>query len=82
MQLKDYYQILGVDLTASTQEIRDAYHRLAHKYHPDISTLFNCEQIFKEITEAYTALRKTHGHAFSNNSYHLIHANTLSANHY
>lgn len=57
MQYKDYYQILGVARQASTDDIRMAYRRLARKYHPDVSTLPDAEARFKEITEAYDALK-------------------------
>jgi len=50
---KDYYQILGVSRTASSDEIRKAYHKLAHKYHPDKG---GDEKKFKEINEAYQIL--------------------------
>ena len=32
---KDYYEILGIDKKASRDEIKKAFHKLAHKYHPD-----------------------------------------------
>jgi|TARA_R110001583_G_scaffold193616_1_gene362410 curved DNA-binding protein len=57
MQFNDYYKTLEVELTASTKEIRESYRRLAHKYHPDVSEQSNCESLFKEITEAYAALK-------------------------
>jgi len=50
---KDYYQILGVERSASPDEIRKAYHKLAHKHHPDKG---GDENKFKEINEAYQIL--------------------------
>jgi len=50
---KDYYKILGVSRNASQTEIRKAYHKLAHKYHPDKG---GEEKKFKEINEAYQVL--------------------------
>ncbi len=57
MQFNKYYRTLDVELTASTKEIRQAFRKLAHKYHPDISKQPNCENLFKGISEAYVALR-------------------------
>ena len=51
--MKDYYQILGINKNASQEEIKKAYRRLAHKYHPDKG---GDEQKFKDITEAYQVL--------------------------
>ncbi len=65
MKLNDYYHTLEVELTASSKEIRESYRRLAYKYHPDVSEQSNCELLFKEITEAYAALKasnKQSGH--------------------
>ena len=50
---KDYYQILGVSKDASPEEIKKAYYKLAHKYHPDKG---GDEKKFKEINEAYQVL--------------------------
>jgi len=50
---KDYYQILGVSRDASEEEIKRAYRKLAHKYHPDKG---GDEKKFKEINEAYQVL--------------------------
>jgi len=54
MENKDYYKILGVDRNASEEEIKKAYRRLAHKYHPDKPG--GDEKKFKEINEAYQIL--------------------------
>ena len=51
--MKDYYKILGVPRNASQEEIKKAYRRLAHKYHPDKG---GDEKKFKEINEAYQVL--------------------------
>ncbi|MDO8436414.1 MAG: molecular chaperone DnaJ [bacterium] len=50
---KDYYQILGVSKSASEEEIKKAYRKLAHQYHPDKG---GDEKKFKEINEAYQIL--------------------------
>lgn len=51
---KDYYKILGVEKTASQDEIKKAFRKTAHKYHPDKST--GDEAKFKEANEAYQVL--------------------------
>lgn len=50
---KDYYEILGVSRNASQEEIKKAYYKLAHKYHPDKG---GDEKKFKEVNEAYQTL--------------------------
>jgi molecular chaperone DnaJ len=52
--MKDYYQILGVTKSASPDEIKKAFHKLAHKYHPDKKG--GDEAKFKEVNEAYQVL--------------------------
>lgn len=57
MEYKDYYKTLGVARTAKLDEIRKAYKKLAHKYHPDVSKDANAEEKFKEVAEAYATLK-------------------------
>lgn len=52
--MKDYYQILGVEKSASADEIKKAFRKLAAKYHPDKKT--GDEAKFKEVSEAYAVL--------------------------
>lgn len=57
MAKKDYYAILGVSRNADEKEIKQAYRKLAKKYHPDTNAgNKDAEQKFKEITEAYDVL--------------------------
>src|SRR5688572_8905835 len=57
LEYKDYYQILGVSRTASEDEIRKAFRKLAREYHPDVAKdKAKAEDKFKEINEAYEVL--------------------------
>ena len=68
---KDYYNVLGVDKKATPDDIKKAFRKLAHKYHPDKGG--TDEAKFKEITEAYSVLSDdkkrreydTYGQAFA-----------------
>ncbi|MBD2204403.1 DnaJ domain-containing protein [Calothrix sp. FACHB-1219] len=54
---KDYYTILGISKTASPEEIKQAFRRLARKYHPDVNPgNKQAEASFKEVNEAYEVL--------------------------
>ena len=53
---RDYYEILGIDKKASSEEIKKAYRKLVKKYHPDVNSSDNAEDKFKEVQEAYEVL--------------------------
>src|SRR6266480_4176536 len=57
VQFRDYYETLGVSKTASENEIRTAFRKLARKYHPDVAKDKKvAEEKFKQINEAYEVL--------------------------
>jgi curved DNA-binding protein len=56
MEFKEYYATLGVPRTATQDEIKRAYRKLARKFHPDVSKEPDAEARFKEVAEAHEAL--------------------------
>src|SRR5215217_2481505 len=57
MRFKDYYEVMGVQRTATQDEIKRAYRKLARKFHPDVSKEAHAEDRFKELQEAYEVLK-------------------------
>ena len=56
MDIKDYYQFMGLKADASAEDIKKAYRRLARKYHPDLNKAPDAEKNFKDLGEAYAVL--------------------------
>ena len=57
MKYKDYYAVLGLERSATAAQIKGAYRKLAHRYHPDVSKDPAGEAKFKELAEAYQTLK-------------------------
>jgi len=57
MEYKDYYKILGVERTASQDDIKRAYRKLARTFHPDVNKEAAAEAKFKDAGEAYEVLK-------------------------
>ncbi|MBS0344667.1 MAG: DnaJ domain-containing protein, partial [Proteobacteria bacterium] len=57
MDFKDYYAALGLERSATEDEVRKAYRKLARKYHPDVSKEPDAETRMREVNEAYDVLR-------------------------
>jgi curved DNA-binding protein len=57
LEFKDYYKVMGVARDATEAQIKQAYRKLARKFHPDVSKEPDAEARFKEVGEAYEVLR-------------------------
>jgi curved DNA-binding protein len=57
MEFKDYYKVMGVARDATEAQIKQAYRKLARKYHPDVSKEKDAEERFKDVGEAYEVLK-------------------------
>ena len=53
---RDYYEVLGVERTASAEDIKRAFRRKAREFHPDVNKADDAEERFKEVNAAYDVL--------------------------
>lgn len=60
MTLTDYYEILGIPVNSSVEEIKKAYRKKAWLYHPDVNSASDAKDLFINITEAYEFLIANH----------------------
>jgi curved DNA-binding protein len=56
MEFKDYYAVMGLARDATAEQVKQAYRKLARKYHPDVSKESDAEKRFKDVGEAYEVL--------------------------
>jgi len=56
MEFKDYYAVLGIDRSATQDEVKRAYRKLARKFHPDVNREQGAEDKFKEVGEAFEVI--------------------------
>lgn len=66
MNNQNHYSVLCIDRNASGAEIKNAYRRLAHRFHPDVTADPDGESKFKAVAEAYRALRRSGTHPADN----------------
>ncbi len=86
---RNYYDVLGVPKDATQEEIKNAYRKLAKKYHPDVAGTKEDQERFQEIQEAYAVLsdperRDTYhryGHTAYKNSYYAQHTHSHRHDH-
>ena len=57
MEFQDYYKTLSISRSATDDEIKKSYRKMARKYHPDVSKVANAEEKFKQAKEAYEVLK-------------------------